>query len=62
MKDSSTKTSTTPCDTCIDHRTICSENGYHAICCRTSKEAVACITENYKHYYRHPFYREVCDQ
>lgn len=54
MKDYFTKTPLIPCETCIDHRTIISETGYHAVCVRPSKEAVSCMTGNYKDYHRHP--------
>lgn len=32
------------CDTCINSRTIVSENGYHSICTLSSKAAINCMT------------------
>lgn len=41
------------CDTCLNSRTVVSENGYHPICCLSARKANACILTG-KHYIRHP--------
>lgn len=38
------------CDICLRSRLIISENGYHSICCLSSKQAVNCIMNNYNKY------------
>ena len=39
------------CDTCINSRTIVSENGYHSICTLSSKAAINCMTGKTDGYY-----------
>lgn len=39
------------CDTCINSRTIVSENGYHSICTLSSKAAINCMTGKTDSYY-----------
>lgn len=31
------------CDTCLNSRTVISENGPHKICCLTEKETISCL-------------------
>ncbi len=38
------------CDTCLRSHVIISENGYHSICCLSSKQAVKCMMNNYNKY------------
>lgn len=38
------------CQTCWHHRTIVSENGYHAICMLTNRAQVKCMTDNASRY------------
>ena len=38
------------CDTYLRSHVIISENGYHSICCLSSKQAVKCMMNNYNKY------------
>ena len=43
------------CDSCTNSRTIISENGYHSLCCLSSKKAVKCLNgeeDSYVCYFR----------
>lgn len=40
------------CETCLNSRTVISENGYHFVCALSDKKAVSCITNDYKYYAR----------
>ena len=39
------------CATCINSRTIVSENGYHSICTLSSKAAINCMTRETDSYF-----------
>lgn len=42
------------CDTCLNTRVICSENGYHTICSLHHVASYNCITGKKNHYIRDP--------
>ncbi len=33
------------CDTCMNRRPVFSENGWHSVCCLSSRKIIACLTE-----------------
>ena len=39
------------CDSCVYSRIVVSENGFHPLCCLSSKKAVKCLT-GHKEYYK----------
>ena len=49
------------CDTCINSRTILSENGYHSSCTLSAKQAADCKFGFKDHYIRHPGIKEEKD-
>lgn len=50
------------CETCLNSRTIISENGRHSLCTFSSIKAVNCILHNYKYYTKHPILKEVINE
>lgn len=42
------------CDYCLNSRPIFSENGFHSICCLSSRAAYRCLTGEKDKYVAHP--------
>jgi hypothetical protein len=47
------------CDSCLNARTIVSENGYHSSCCLSEKQAMDCITKKKDSFIERPQSRSV---
>ena len=37
------------CDNCLNSRIVVSENGYHPVCCLSSKKVMECISGDKDH-------------
>lgn len=38
------------CNECLNHRLVVSENGYHAVCCLSSRKTIECMTNRKSHF------------
>ena len=49
---------TSKCETCLNSRTVVSENGYHPLCVLHWKKAAQCIGGTKDYYVKHPMFED----